>query len=318
MTELLPPSWLQAEEHPANQDRLVLSSLLGSGIGSFSGGISAIDPGHGVVGFSDLAVTQNGTPNMSVNVAAGQAFIRGTESNLQGVYNVVNNATKNLTIATSDPTNPRRDLIIAQVRDAGGGYSGSSNDWRLTVVTGTPAASPADPSLTAYPNALVLARVAVGAGVSSIVTANIADLRTVARSWNQAWGGKGLPYLKKTTAQSTTTAADLTGMSSTWTPTPGRKYEIVAGVPRVQITTNAGEVGVTVDLGGSIITGGFMTGAVNDIGVISMPTVQYDAVSATPLTIKMSMGTVSGGAGLTATGSATTPITLAVKDIGPS
>jgi hypothetical protein len=54
--------------------------------------------GHGVVGAGDLAVTQNGTPNMSVNVAAGRAFIRGTETGSlnQGVYSFFNDGIVNL------------------------------------------------------------------------------------------------------------------------------------------------------------------------------------------------------------------------------
>lgn len=160
----------------------MLGGMLGAATGSFSGGVASSDPAHGVVRSTDLAVTQNGTPNMSVNVAAGGAFIRGTQSANQGAYHVWNDATVNLSITAADATNGRRDLIIAQVRDAY--YSGATNDARLTVVTGTPAASPADPSLSAYPNALVLARITVAAGDTAINTADITDLRTMANILN--------------------------------------------------------------------------------------------------------------------------------------
>lgn len=160
MTERNPALWIQARsDHTAEHDRSFPYGLLGGRSGVFTP--------------NDLTVTQNGTPNMSVNVASGRASIAGSESTMQGSYVVLNDATKNLTIAAADPTNPRRDLIIAKVQDAA--YSGATNAWSLAVVTGTPAASPSDPATPA--NSVVLARVAVAALATSIVTANITDLR---------------------------------------------------------------------------------------------------------------------------------------------
>lgn len=183
MTVRSVPIFLQAGSHPAEETRLMLGGMLRASTGSFAGGAASSDPAHGVVRSTDLAVSQNGTPNMSVNVATGGCFIRGTQNANQGAYHLWNDGTVNLAISAADATNPRRDLIIAQVRDAA--YSGASNDARILVVTGTPAASPSDPSLASYPNALVLARVAVAAGATSIVTANITDLRTVANVHGQ-------------------------------------------------------------------------------------------------------------------------------------
>jgi hypothetical protein len=178
MTVRSVPIFLQAGSHPAEETRLMLGGMLGTVTGSFAGGVASSDPAHGVVRTGDFAVTQNGTPNMTVNVAAGGAFIRGTQNANQGAYHVWNDGTVNLSISAADATNGRRDLVIAQVRDAF--YSGATNDARITVVTGTPAASPADPSLSSFPNALVLARITVAAGDTAINTADITDLRTVA------------------------------------------------------------------------------------------------------------------------------------------
>jgi hypothetical protein len=152
--------------------------MLGTVTGSFAGGVASSDPAHGVVRTGDFAVTQNGTPNMSVDVAAGGAFIRGTQNANQGAYHVWNDGTVNLSIDAAHPTNGRKDLVIAQVRDAF--YSGATNDARITVVTGTAAASPVDPSLSSFPNALVLARITVAAGDTAINTADITDLRPLA------------------------------------------------------------------------------------------------------------------------------------------
>ena len=54
-------------------------------------------------------------------------------------------------------------------------YSGASHIGQIVVVTGTPAGSPSAPATPK--NSLVLAHIAVGASVTSIVTANITDFR---------------------------------------------------------------------------------------------------------------------------------------------
>lgn len=172
------PIFIDGNTHPAEETRLATQSMLVGATGSFAGGVAAADSAHGVGTTSDLAVSANATPNMTVNVAAGGAFIRGTQSSNQGAYHLWNDATVSLAIDAADATNPRRDLVIAQVRDSN--YSGSDDDARLVVVTGTPAAVPTDPSLSSYPNALVLARVTVAANDTAIGAGDITDLRTLA------------------------------------------------------------------------------------------------------------------------------------------
>lgn len=171
MAEVNPPIALQnaGSTHTAETLRNAICMLMGPGVTSSlvpRGGV------HTTFGGS-LAVTQNGSPNMSVNVASGFVVIPGSENAKQGGYFAVNDATKNLTIAASDPSNPRIDVVCAKVQDSF--YSGVTNSWSLAVVTGTPAASPAVPALPN--NALKLAQIAVGAAVTSIVTANITDSR---------------------------------------------------------------------------------------------------------------------------------------------
>lgn len=176
MTVITPVWPIQASSHPASTVRQAQQGQMGSPAGSFAGGVQPTTGGggHGACGASDLAVTANGTPNMSVNVAQGLGAIRGTESQHQGVYGPgYNDATLNLAIAAADATNGRKDLVCMKVRDAQ--YSGVSNDISLVVVTGTPAGSPVDPSPPA--NCIVLARVQVDAAVTSIVSGKITDVR---------------------------------------------------------------------------------------------------------------------------------------------
>ena len=201
MAIVTPPFALQNGSHTAQAFRALVQGLTGSPFGSFAGGVgsTAAGGGHGVVGATDLAVAQNGTPNMSVNVAGGLAFVRGTENANQGVYAVLNDATVNLVVAASDPTNPRRDLVCLKLQDAF--YSGAVNAASLVVVTGTPAGSPVDPTPPA--DALVLARISVAALSSSVVNANITDLRTRAAALG------GVQVCTSTTRPSAPTAGQL-------------------------------------------------------------------------------------------------------------
>lgn len=143
--------------HPAKLFRQLVKDLAGGASGVFHTG--------------DLAVAQNGTPNMSVNVAAGSAVIAGTATADQGSYYAYNDATVNLAIAAADATNPRIDIVVAKVVDT----ATDSDTWSLAMVTGTPAASPTPPSAPA--NSITLAQVAVAANATSIVNANITDKR---------------------------------------------------------------------------------------------------------------------------------------------
>lgn len=153
------PVWLHADSYDAVDFRNSLSSLLSS-----TGGI---------VGSGDYAVSAPAS-GMSVNVAAGQIWVPGTQVANQGQYYMLNDGTISVTVPAADPTNPRIDLIVAQIVDTQ--YGGASNTGEVVDVSGTPAASPVAPSAPA--NSLVLAQVYVGAGVTSITSGNITDERT--------------------------------------------------------------------------------------------------------------------------------------------
>lgn len=131
----------------------------------------------GVRGDADLKVSAPGA--MTVRVAAGEALVMGSENVItQGAYHVTNDANIDLSIAAADATNPRNDLVIVKVQDAF--YSGASKQAVAVVVTGTPAGSPVDPSLTSHPNNFVLARVVVPALAASVTSGMITDLRPYA------------------------------------------------------------------------------------------------------------------------------------------
>jgi len=133
---------------------------------------------EGVLSSTDLLVSEkSGTPDMSVDVAGGACMVLGTEATYQGTYFMENRSTTNLVISAADATNARWDLVVAKVEDSD--YSGATDAWSLAVVTGTPAASPADPAVP--DNSITLARVTVAALDSSIEDADVTDLRPLAR-----------------------------------------------------------------------------------------------------------------------------------------
>lgn len=129
---------------------------------------------EGVLGTASLNVSQRGAgANMSVDVAAGTAWIQGDDSVNQPCYRVVNDATKNLSISAAHATNARNDIVIAEVRDSA--FSGVNTDWQLRVIAGTAAASPGTPSVPN--NAIKLAEINIPATDTTIGDAQITDTR---------------------------------------------------------------------------------------------------------------------------------------------
>jgi hypothetical protein len=170
---LNPPGYLH-NATPAvatgQMDRLI--SIM-SHVAANASGLTVME---GVRGYTDMQVTANGTPNMSVNVAAGVAIIDGTQNASQGAYVAINGGTVNLTISPANATNPRHDLIVCRVYDSQ--YSGSTDTSTLEVIAGTAAVTPSDPAVPA--NSLVLARILIAANDTAINTGDIADRRTFA------------------------------------------------------------------------------------------------------------------------------------------
>lgn len=136
-----------------------------------------------------LAVSQRGAgANMSVDVAIGDAFVRRSDNTY--AHPVFNDAVYNQVIAAADVSNPRRDLIVLYVDYGNAVSTAVSNNTngvvKIKVVAGTPAGSPSDPSGAAIQASVgsgnpytVLARVRVGAGVTTISNSVIDDLRSM-------------------------------------------------------------------------------------------------------------------------------------------
>lgn len=123
----------------------------------------------------DYFVQQNSPTGMSVLVNPGNAVVANAS---RGPYVTSNASVRTLTVATSDPTNPRIDLVYIQVID--NPPDTGTTVPQVGIVTGTPAASPAVPALPTNGVCIALAQVRVNAGVSSVTNSNITDVRTSA------------------------------------------------------------------------------------------------------------------------------------------
>ena len=106
-------------------------------------------------GFIVSALT---TPDLSVNVSSG-------ECRIQGKY-LSSSTTTNVLISANTDSYNRYDLIVVDV----------SGEGSIKVIKGTPSSNPTIPS--ASNNQIILAKVLVGSGVSSIQSSNITDLRS--------------------------------------------------------------------------------------------------------------------------------------------
>jgi hypothetical protein len=219
--------------------------------------ISTLAPFAGTVRENDLKVGARAAgANMSVDVAAGKAIVEGTSVANQGTYIVQSTAVENVPLATANATNPRIDLIVAQVYDKQAD-GGTRYAWQPIAVTGTPATSPVAPAVPA--NALLLAEVRVNAGVASVSASNITDRRILSGTGDvPKWDFSGTPSTAQTVATGTSakyapaTTFQIVGMGTTATVgevvcrTPGR-YAVHFGI-MLAASTNEGDRASVIEL----------------------------------------------------------------------
>jgi hypothetical protein len=179
--------------YAASLQRLSLAALTASG-----GALTAragVRPG-------DLLVAAHGTPNMTVDVAAGFALVQATSA-VGGLIPIANNGSLSVTVSAANATYARIDLIVARFKDEEDSTATTGNALAtIEIVTGTPSASPAVPTTPA--NALVLAQLAVAANATTITSGNVADKRVytaalggavVCTSTTRPTGGQLVPGL---------------------------------------------------------------------------------------------------------------------------
>ncbi|MFA5172583.1 MAG: hypothetical protein WC426_13560 [Sulfuriferula sp.] len=221
---------------------------------SEAGHLRAIQKGIAGEVLSGLAVSQRAAgANMSVDVAIGDSVIPRSDATYG--HPAWNDAVLNKTITAADVSNPRRDIVVLYIDYGQAPSTGVSNNTngvvKCIVVAGTPAGSPADPSDAALQAAvgasnpyIKLARVRVGAGVTTISNSVIDDLRTMAQAlenggWNalsSAWDSWAYSAWDNTNKLGTVNVPDssiftLGQKVRYWQLTGGWKYGFVVRKP---------------------------------------------------------------------------------------
>lgn len=156
------------------EDVRLTQSALWTPSGQITSRTGTVPTGTAAVPGSVLATTP--TANGFVHVQPGRFVLQSARGG--GVYVMCLDAIKDINIlsTSADPSNSRRDLIIAQQSDA---YFGDLNsDMVVKQVVGTASGSPVDPTVTGSADYIVLARVTVPAGATTITTGNITNLAT--------------------------------------------------------------------------------------------------------------------------------------------
>lgn len=121
----------------------------------------------------DMRVVQATTPNMTTFVQTGGHQVSRAA---RGPYQGYLTGGLSVTHSASNASNPRKDYVIARVRDPG--YDGTVlQTLQFIVIQGVPAATPAEPTGSVTDGDLVLACVTVRAGTTVINDSDIEDRR---------------------------------------------------------------------------------------------------------------------------------------------
>jgi len=138
--------------------------------------------GNGVI--SGLAVSERGAgANMSVDVASGVAYVNGVR--------VEKASTTNVVISSSNPTNPRKDIIVLASDGTPSAVAGTPTSALPVGQTGPNTYEPIPPDIPA--NQIILGEVWVAAGVTQINNADITQRPvTVMTGVNRLIAGTGV------------------------------------------------------------------------------------------------------------------------------
>ncbi len=199
-----------------------------------------------VQGATDMPVTALSTPNMTVDVGTGQAWVEGTyltssESGVtvQGDYWVQNDTVYNLPVPAANSSLGRIDLVCVVVTDSNEGQAGTTGATIIDV-PGTPSANPVAP--TAPVSSIVLAQINVAAAATSITSSDITLLYPQA-TLNQAMNTpvQSISTAGPPTGQYAPGSAVLDSSSYLWV-NPGGSFQEVQVPPPPLITFNAARI----------------------------------------------------------------------------
>lgn len=159
-----PPTWTQNGTYTAEQDRRLIGAIVRT---------------EGVANSSSMVPTVVANTRQ-VSISAGGAYISGDYAQRGagggGMYFSYNDGAFEVALPVAGSV-ARYDLIVLRVYDSA--VSGSVNEARFEVVTGTPGTSPRIPSVPR--SAIAIAAVKVNPGAMYIHPSDLSDQRTIAQ-----------------------------------------------------------------------------------------------------------------------------------------
>jgi hypothetical protein len=164
----------------------------------FSANTSVLTGGIIDIPSGSFEVTEQATPDMSVKIALGKAYLPNADNSIS--FPIRNYSTPESVIITNNASgNDRIDAVVLYVDLSETPNADSSNVAKLVAIAGTPAASPSAPSdgdieseIGAANPYIRLANVEVANGATSILDADILDKRNDREFYYDSDDGKGL------------------------------------------------------------------------------------------------------------------------------
>lgn len=198
-------------------------------------GFGASEPNRGVLlgTLDDLEVLATSPVSNQIEVSPGAALVQGLWYG--------STATEAFTIQANGSGNPRIDLVVLTA-------DYTAKTVRLEISQGTPAISPAIPTLTQSTQVLwqiPIARIAVAAGFVTITQADITDMREYANLppvMAQAVINQAATVLEKGNVVIRDTSPTGTPMAVNTTTTPGD--DLLLGVIETRVAASGGETRV--------------------------------------------------------------------------
>ena len=158
MTVLTPPGYTQGGTYTAKLDRVYIGTL--GVVSNLGAAFSARQ------GFHQGRVPVYANPSgMNVTVGACSAVIANTFASSSGDYLMANDATVQVTLAASSPTQNRHDIVGFQVKDNIFDSSGLNSAIPAVIQGSNSAGTPSDPALPA--SFIPVVRAVVNAGVAT-------------------------------------------------------------------------------------------------------------------------------------------------------
>lgn len=162
------------------------TDMVSPGVVGTVGNTSGVAPSTG-----SFAVNAQGTPNMTVAVSSGQAYVNATPtSGTAQVVRATSDATENVTISANSTGSTKYDFVYIKIDpDKMNNPSVAGTDV-VTLITSRSSSQASDSNGTPS-NSLLLAVVTVTNGASSIANSDIADYRIpMSLGWisaNETW-----------------------------------------------------------------------------------------------------------------------------------